>query len=64
MRLFQVTTEGTNKLNLRQICEDFAIDAWIPDHLTPEQAAAFVLGSFKRTVLGELELLTVSSNEK
>ena len=45
---------------LRQACEEFINDAWVPSHLTPEQAVHFVLDHFKRTVLSELKLLDVA----
>lgn len=64
MRRFIVTTEGNNMLNLRQICEDFINDTWVPTHLTTEQAIHFVLDHFKRTVLSELNLLDVSVEQK
>jgi len=63
MRHFVVSTEGKNKLNLRQACEDFVNDIWVPNHLTHEQAIRFALDYFKRTLLTELELLDVSACE-
>jgi hypothetical protein len=59
MPRFIVKTEGSNKLDLRKTCEEFVKDVWVPTHLTPEQAAAFVLDCFKRTVQSELKLLEV-----
>ena len=56
---FTVTTEGQNRLNLRQACEDFANAQWIPAHYLPHEAAEFVLDQFKRSVQSELELLVV-----
>lgn len=63
MGRFIVTTEGSNKLNLRQLCEHFINDTWVPTHLTPEQAAEFALDYFRRTVLAELEMLEVTTEE-
>jgi hypothetical protein len=52
---FSTTTAGRDPLNLRQQLEQFANSQWIPAHYTPDQAAAFVLDQFKRTVAGGLE---------
>jgi hypothetical protein len=40
---FKVTTEGPDRLGLRQLAESFANDQWLPAHVTPEQAAEIVL---------------------
>ena len=56
---FTVKTEGRNKLNLRQLCEDYANNLWVPDHLTADQAAEFAYDQFEKTVLTELKLLVV-----
>jgi hypothetical protein len=61
MQRFVVTTEGSDKLGLRQLCQDCINDLWIPAHLDDEQAAAFALDWFRRAVLAELELLEVST---
>jgi hypothetical protein len=53
---FVVTTEGGNRLGLRQ---DYANDLWVPAHLSGEQAALFALDCFKWAVLAEIELLDV-----
>lgn len=34
---------------------------WLPDHATPEQANAIALAAFKRTVVGQLELLDLDT---
>lgn len=52
MRRFVVATEGRDKLNLRRVCEDFANDVWVPAHLSPKQAAQFVLDHFKEPSKG------------
>jgi hypothetical protein len=56
-----VSTEGHARSKLRQFCEDFVNDLWIPAHLSPEQAAEFAMDYFKRTVLMEMKLLAVST---
>jgi hypothetical protein len=60
---FNVTTEGQNRLNLRQACEDFANGHWIPSHYLPHEATEFVLDQFRRMVQSELELLVVEAQE-
>jgi len=50
MRRFTVTTEGENRLGLRELCQHFADDEWVADHLTDEEAAESVLDRFKRAV--------------
>jgi hypothetical protein len=57
MRTFHATTEGQNRLGLRELLERWANEQWIADHMTPEQAAESVLDTFKRSVRQELELL-------
>jgi hypothetical protein len=59
MKQFTVTTEGENRLGLRESCQQFADDEWVADHLTDESAAESVLDRCKRAVRAELELLTV-----
>ena len=61
MPRFTVTTEGANRLGLRELCQQFTEERWVAEHLTPEQAAESVLDEFKRAVLAELELLQVES---
>jgi len=58
MRQFTVTTEGQNRLGLRELCHQFA-DQWVAVHLPADQAAESVLREFKRAVRAELELLEV-----
>ena len=52
-------TSGRDTLGLRSILEDFANGQWIPDHLDDKQRAAWVLDQFRRTVMGEVEMLAV-----
>ncbi len=59
MSRFMVATEGGNIAGLREACQAFVDSLWIPAHLTAEQAAAFALECFRRTVAGELELLAI-----
>jgi hypothetical protein len=57
MRTFTATTEGPNRLGLRELLQRYADEQWVANHLTKEQAAASVLGTFKRAVMHELKLL-------
>ena len=56
---FRVSTEGQDKLGLRELCEKHVNDLWIPNHLLPHEAVDFALDHFKRMVVGELEMLVV-----
>jgi hypothetical protein len=60
---FTSTTEGTNRLGLRELLQRYADEQWVAVHLTPEQAAESVLDCFKRAVAGELELLDLGYKE-
>ena len=59
MKTFTVTTEGPNRLGLRELCQRYIDEQWVIEHATPEQAAAIVLDTFKRAVAQELEMLEV-----
>ena len=48
-------------LGLRQLCQDYVNDLWLPTHFDDGQAARFALDCFRRTVLGELELVDISA---
>ena len=50
MMRFKVTTEGQDRFNIAGLVEQFANSLWIPDHLTPDQRAEFVLDQFRRMV--------------
>ena len=63
MRTFTVTTEGANRLGLRELCQRYVDDQWVADHMTDEQAAESLLDQFKRAVRVELELLTVEATD-
>jgi hypothetical protein len=56
-----VSSEGSDKLSLCQLCHDCINDLWIPAHLDEEQAAAFALDWLRRAVLAEVGLLEVST---
>jgi hypothetical protein len=57
IRSFTATTDGTNRLGLCNLLQQYADQQWVAVHLTPEHAAESVLDCFKRAVAGELELL-------
>ena len=59
MRTFTVSTEGQNRLGLRELCQRYVDEQWVAAHMTDEQAAESLLDQFKRAVRAELELLTV-----
>lgn len=63
LQRFVVTTEGKNRLGLRELCERFVNDLWVPAHLADEQAAAFAVDQFRRTLLAELEMIDVSCSD-
>ena len=53
---FTASTEGQNRLGLRERLREHDSQQWTAVHLTPEQAAESVLDRFKRTVRQELDL--------
>ncbi len=57
MTTFKATTEGSDKLGLRAILEQYANDQWMAVHYTDEQRVEIVLDQFKRQVQQELKLL-------
>jgi hypothetical protein len=59
MRQFIVTTEGQNRLGLRELYERYINDQWFAAHASNELAAEALLDQFKRAVRGELEMLYV-----
>ena len=63
MHTFTATTEGQNRLGLRELLQRYADEQWVADHMTPEQAAESVLDCFRRAVAGELELLDLDCAE-
>ena len=63
MRRFTVTTEGENRLGLRELCEAWCNDQWVANQMTPEQAEASLLDCFRRALRQEMELLEVRCAE-
>jgi hypothetical protein len=61
MRGFAVTTEGQNRLGLRELFQRYIDEQWVAAHMTYEQAAESLLDQFERPVRAELELLTVAA---
>ena len=61
MRKFIVTTEGQNRLGLREFCQQFVDEQWVAVHLPADQDAESVLREFKRAVRAELDQLDVRS---
>ena len=61
MKTFTVTTEGENRLGLRELCQRYVDKQWLAAHMTDEQAAESLLDQFKRMVRAELVLLTVEA---
>jgi len=57
MRTFTATTEGQNRLGLRELLQRYANEQWVAANMTPTQAAESVLDCFRRAVRQELELL-------
>lgn len=56
-----LTTEGTERLGLHELFERHIAELWLLEHLTLEEAEAFVLDHFTRTVQAELARLTVKA---
>jgi hypothetical protein len=50
MRTFTITTEGQNRLGLRELCQRYVDGQWHAAHMTDEQAAEALLDQFKRAV--------------
>jgi hypothetical protein len=63
VRTFAASTEGENRLGMREICQDYIDEQWLAAHMTDEQAAESLLDQFKRAVRAELELLTVEAKD-
>ena len=57
MRQFVVTTEGQNRLGVRELCERYVNDQWFAAHASDELTAEALLEQFKRAVRQELGLL-------
>ena len=56
---FEVTTETPGLLSIHELLERHANKLWIPEHLTDEQAAAFVLDHFRKQVETELQMAQI-----
>ncbi len=61
MTTFKATTEGSDKLGLRAVLEQYANDQWMASHYTNEQRVEIMLDQFKRQVQQELKLLKLES---
>ena len=57
---FTATTEGGNKLRLREALDEYAAGFGVPAHVDAETAAAIVPDAFKRQARAELELLELA----
>ena len=60
MPTLNATTEGQNKLGLREILQRYVDDQWTADHYTDKQRCEILLEQFKRQVAAELELLELA----
>jgi hypothetical protein len=54
---YTATTEGSNKLGLREALQTYADGFWHPIGINAERAAEMALDAFKRQVHSELQLL-------
>jgi hypothetical protein len=57
---FAITTEKPGPLEIAKLLERHANNLWVPDHLTAEQAAAFVLEHFRKQIDEELAMITIT----
>lgn len=64
MRTFIVSTDGENRLGLRDLCQQYCGEQWVADPFTGEQAAETLLEQFKRAVSAELQLLEPKPGEE
>jgi hypothetical protein len=58
---YTATTEGTNKLNLREALQAYADGFWHPVGINAERAAEIALDAFRRQVHSELQLLDLKA---
>ena len=58
---YAATTEGSNKLGLREALQTYADGFWHPAGITAEHAAEMALDAFKRQVHAELQLLDLKA---
>lgn len=54
---YTATTEGSNKLGLREALQAYADGFWHPVGINGERAAQMTLDAFRRQVHSELQLL-------
>ena len=59
---FRVTATRPDTFKLETLCQKYADNLWIPDHLSTEEKESFALDQFKRAVMGEVEMLEAQSN--
>ena len=60
---FVASTEGRNRLGMKELCQKFLDELQMPTCLTKDEAAQYVLDLFKRSVASELEMLDVKCVE-
>jgi|GEM_PF-4526299 len=60
---FVATSDGRNRLGMKELCQEFVNELQMPTCLTKDEAAHYVLDLFKRSVASELELLDVKCVE-
>ena len=60
---FTASTEGLNRLGLRELLQRYADEQWVALYMKPEQATESVLDCFKRALREELELLNLECRE-
>jgi len=58
---YTATTEGTNKLGLREVLQQYADGFWHPVGINAQSAAEMALDAFKRQVHAELQLLDLKA---
>jgi len=58
---YTATTEGTNKLGLREALQTYADGFWHPVGIDAERAAEMARDAFRRQVLSELQLLELKA---
>jgi hypothetical protein len=57
---FTVSSEKPGPLLLNKLLEQHANSLWVPDYLSEEQAAAFVLDHFRRQIETEMGMIEVT----
>jgi hypothetical protein len=59
MMHFNITTQKPGPLVIHELLECHSNSLWLPEHLTDEQAAAFVLDHFRRQIESELAMVRI-----